>query len=307
MGSVVLKWLAVVSILTLAGVLSGCGSTGATGSGTTVTPPPPPTPGTANLSVFVKDAAADNVLAFKVDVTSVAVTDSTGKSTTLSTTPLTFELRHLELAPTIALEAGNLPSGGYNTLNLTLANPSLIVNSAGTPTATTPQMTATSVAIPLSSFSLPSGGTQGLSLDFDLQASITQNASGTYVINPVIHEAAVAPGSSGMQLVDTVGKITALPASPASSFDFQASSAATAARIVTDANTVFDASIGKFSSLQVGQYVEVEGTLQNDGTFLAKYVELSASNPLLRVGGVVSAIQKDATGNPTGINLVVQN
>ncbi len=305
MGSVVLKWLAVVSILILGVVLSGCGSTGATSNNTTA--PAPPTPGTANLSVFVKDAAADNVLAFKVDVTSVAVTDSTGKSTTLSTTPLTFEMRHLELAPTIALQAGSLPSGGYNTLNLTLANPSLIVNSAGTPTAATPQMTATSVAIPLSSFSLPSGGTEGLALDFDLQASITQNASGTYVINPVIHGAAVAPGSPGMQLVDTVGKITALPTSPASSFDFLSNNAATTARIVTDANTVFDASIGKFSSLQVGQYVEVEGTLQNDGTFLAKYIELSASNPLLRVGGVVSAVQKDATGNPTSINLVVQN
>ena len=301
----VVRWFAAVSIMSLALIMIGCGSTGSTGASTQV--PPPPTPGTANLSVFMKDAAADNVLAFKVDVTSVAVTDANGHSTTLSTTPMSFEMRHLEMAPTLALEAGSLPSGGYSTLNLTLANPSLIVNSGGTPTAATPQMASTSLAIPLSSFSLPSGGTQGLILDFDLQASISQNASGTYVITPVVHESAVAPGSSGMQLVDTVGKIAALPGSPANSFDFQANNAATTARIVTDTNTVFDASIGSFSSLQVGQYVEVEGQLQNDGTFLAKYVELSDSNPLLRVGGVVAAVQKDATGNLTSINLVVQD
>lgn len=291
MGSM-LKWISGAGLLGMTLILGGCGSTGSTSA----TPPPPsPTPGTSNLSVFVKDAAADNVLAFKVDVTSVSVTDSAGHSTTLSTSPMSFELRHLELAPTLALEAGNLTPGAYSTLNLTLANPALVVNTAGTPTqVSNPQLTSTSVSIPLSSFSLPSGGTQGLALDFDLQQSISQNASGNYVITPVIHESAVAPGSSGMHLVDTVGKISALPSSPANSFDFQISNTPSTARIVTDATTVFDASIGKFSSLQVGQYVEVEGVLQNDGTFLAKYIELSASNPLLRIGGVVAAVQKDA-------------
>jgi hypothetical protein len=303
MGSV-LKWFGGASLLGLGLILSGCGTTGSTG---TPPPPPPPPPGAANLSVFIKDAAADNVLAFKIDVTSVAVTDSAGHSTTLSTTPLSFEMRHLELAPTLVLQAGNLPSGTYNAINLTLANPLLVVNASGTPTVTTPQLTSTAVAISLNGFSLPSGGTQGLALDFDLQASISQNASGSYVVTPVIHGTSLPPGSSGMHLVDTVGKISALPTSPANSFDFQVNNSATNTRIVTDANTMFDATIGKFSSLQIGQYVEVEGQLQNDGTFLAKHIELSASNPLLRLGGVVSAVQKDAAGNPTSINLVVQD
>jgi len=298
------RWISGVGLLGLALILGGCGSTASNGA---AAPPPSPTPGASTLSVFVKDAAADNVLAFKVDVTSMSVTDANGRSTTLSTVPMTFEMRHLELAPTIAVEAGSLPSGAYNTLNLTLANPALVVNSAGTPTqVSNPQMTSTSVSIPLSSFSLPSGGTQGLVLDFDLQRSISQNAAGGWVITPVFHESAVAPGAPGMQLVDTVGKISGLPSSPANSFDFQANNATTA-RIITDANTVFDAGVTKFSNLQVGQLVEIQGVLQNDGTFLAKYIELSASSSLLRIGGVVSAIQKDAAGNPTSINLVVQN
>ncbi len=305
MGST-MKWISGASLLGMTLILGGCGSTGSNSS--TTTPPPTPTPGASNLTVFMKDAAADNVLAFKVDVTTVSVTDSTGKSTTLSTTPMTLEMRHLELAPTLMVEVGNLAPGAYSSVNLTLANPGLVVNSAGTPTqVSNPQLTSTSVSIPLSNVSLPSGGTQGLALDFSLQKSISQNAAGGWVITPSITGAAVSPGSPGLQMVDTVGKISSLPGSPANSFDFQANNASGTVRIMTDATTVFDASISKFSALTTGEFVEVEGVLQNDGTFLAKYIELSASNQLLRLGGVVSAVQTDTAGNPTSINLVVQN
>jgi hypothetical protein len=108
-----------------------------------------------------------------------------------------------------------------------------------------------------------------------------------------------------MELVDTVGRISALPSSPANSFDYQLSSGAATARVVTDGNTAFDGGITSFASLQVGQYVEVVGQFQSDGTFMAKYVELSASNPGLRVQGVVASVTTTASG--TSLNLVVQN
>jgi hypothetical protein len=296
------KWISGATLLALAMVLTGCGTTG----GNTPPPPPPPPPNASNLTVFATDAAADNVLAFKVDVTAISVTDSNGKSTTLTTTPQSLELRHLQMAPTLALQAGNLPSGQYNSITLTLANPKLAVFSAGTVTqVASPQLTSSAVTIPLTSFSLPSGGTQGLALDFDLLNSISTNASGGFVINPVIHPAAVSSSSPGMELVDTIGQISALPTSPAKSFDYQLSSGAATARVVTDANTVFDGGITSFANLQIGQYVEVEGQFQSDGTFLAKYVELSASNPGLRVQGVVASVTTTASG--TSLSLVVQN
>jgi uncharacterized protein DUF4382/uncharacterized protein DUF5666 len=296
-----LKSIAGVGLVGIAMLLAGCGATGAT---STPPPPPSPSPTASNLTVFAADAAADNVLAFKIDVTSVSVTDAAGKSTTLTTTPQSLELRHLQLAPTLALQAGNLPSGQYNSITLSLANPRLAVFSAGTVTqVTNAQMASSTVSIPLTSFSLPAGSTQGLALDFDLLNSISTNTAGGYVITPVIHPASVS--ASTMALVDTVGQISALPSSPAKSFDYQLSTGAATARVVTDANTVFDSGITSFANLQVGQYVEVAGQFQSDGTFLAKYVELSASNPGLRVQGVVASVTATASG--TSLSLVVQN
>jgi hypothetical protein len=295
-----LKSIASAGLVGIAMLLAGCGSTA---SNATPPPPSPPPANASNLTVFATDAAADNVLAFKIDVTSISVTDTSGKSTTLTTTPQSLELRHLQLAPTLALQAGSLPSGQYSSVSLALANPRLAVFSAGTVTqVTNAQLTATTVSIPLSNFSLPSGGTQGLALDFDLLNSISTNATGGYVITPVIHPASVS--ASAMELVDTVGQISAFPSSPAKSFDYQLSSGAATARVVTDASTVFDG-VTSFANLQVGQYVEVAGQFQSDGTFLAKYVELSASNPGLRVQGVVASVTTTASG--TSLSLVVQN
>jgi len=121
------RWVAGACLLVLTLGFAGCGTTGSNGS---TTPPPPPTANNASLSIFATDAAADNVLAFKMDVTSISVTDAAGTSTTLTTTPQTLELRHLQLAPTLTLQAANLPSGQYNAINLTVANPELAVFSS---------------------------------------------------------------------------------------------------------------------------------------------------------------------------------
>lgn len=299
------KLLGAASLLAFTMVMAGCGSTGSTGKN----PPPPvpsPSPGASNLVVFASDAAADNVLAFNIDVTSISVTDSSGKSTTLTTTPQTLELRHLELAPTLALQAGGLPSGSYGSVTLTLANPKLAVFSGGTVTqVTNATLSNSSVSIPLSSFSLPSGGTQGLGLDFDLASSLSTNASGGFVINPIVRPSVVNSGSSGMEMVDTVGKISAINSSPGNSFNLQLVSGAATAVVTTDANTGYDAAVGNFSGLAVGQYVEVDGNFQGDGSFLANYIELSASTPGLRVEGVVSSV--NTTSTSTTINLVVQD
>jgi len=299
------RWVAGASLLVLTLGFAGCGTTGSNGS---PTPPPPPAPNNANLSIFATDAAADNVLAFKMDVTSISVTDAAGTSTTLSTTPQTLELRHLQLAPTLALQAANLPSGQYNSINLTVANPELAVfSSTGAVTqVTNAQMASSSVSIPLTNFSLPSGGTQGLALDFDLASSISTNAAGTYVINPVIHSASVNPSNSLMELVDTIGQISSLTTSPSNSFNFQLSSGAATAKVITDTNTIFDGGLSAFSGLQVGQFVEIAGAFQSDGSFLAKYVELSAANQGLRVQGIVASVTTSAAG-ATSLSLVAQD
>jgi hypothetical protein len=104
-----------------------------------------------------------------------------------------------------------------------------------------------------------------------------------------------------------VGQVVNLPATPANSFDFQVPNVTGTVRVVTNANTFFDGGITQFTGLQKNQFVEIEATLQPDGTFLAKYVELSAADQSLRVQGVMTSTQQNAQGQTTGMNLVPQN
>lgn len=299
------KFLGAAGILALTMIMAGCGTTGYTGNHSPY-PMPSPSPGSSNMSVFVSDAAADNVMAFDIDVTQVSVTDSNGKTTTLTSTPQTLELRHLELAPTLAVEAGSLPSGSYNSINLALANPKLAVFSAGTVTeVTNATLSNATVSIPLSNFSLTSGATEGVALDFDLANSLSTNGSGGFVINLVVHPATVAPSATSMEMVDTVGTISAINSSPANSFNFELLSGVATAVVVTNSSTGYDSSIGQFSNLAVGQYVEIEGNFQSDGSFLARFIEQGATTPALRMEGVVASV--NTTSTPTTINLVVQN
>jgi uncharacterized protein DUF5666 len=194
-------------------------------------------------------------------------------------------------------------------LNLAVANPQLVVLTNGVPTkASNVTLTKTSVSVPITGLNLLAGGTLGLTLDFDVPNSVSVDANGNYSITPVVRSATVNPSiSSGLQLVDVVGQVANLPASPANSFDFQVPNVTGVVRIVTDATTVFDGGVTKFTDLQKNQYVEVEAILQADGTFLAKYVELSASDQSLRLQGIVTSVPQDSQGKATGVNLVQQN
>jgi hypothetical protein len=263
----------------------------------------------ANLVVLMQDAGAGNIAAFHLDVTPVSITDANGVTTSLTNTALPSELIHLDLAPSLAVPSAKLPAGSYASINLAVANPQLVVFSNGVPTkASNVTLAQTSVSVPLTGVNLLAGGTLGLALDFDVPNSVSVDANGNYTITPVVHPTTVTPPTSaGMQLVDVVGQVVNLPASPANSFDFQVPNVAGTARIVTDANTVFDSGLSKFPDLQKNQFVEIEAVLQADGTFLAKYVELSATDQSLRVQGIVTGVQQDSQGRTTGLSVVQQN
>ncbi|MFI5104448.1 MAG: hypothetical protein ACHP79_05960, partial [Terriglobales bacterium] len=70
---------------------------------------------------------------------------------------------------------------------------------------------------------------------------------------------------------------------------------------------VFDSGLTAFSGLQKNQFVEVEAVLQGDGTFLAKFVELSASDQTLRMQGVATGVQLNSQNQIIGVNVVPQN
>ena len=120
------RTLTVAVVLTLSILCLGCGTTGSS-------PAPNPTPATptkAQVSVFLKDAPADNVMAFNLTVTDAALFDSGGKRYPLLVFSRAFELRQLRLASTLAISAASIDPATASSLEMGLSTPRLTVYGA---------------------------------------------------------------------------------------------------------------------------------------------------------------------------------
>jgi hypothetical protein len=293
-----LGWMGMlVAVGTMAG-LTGCG-VGANGN----QPSLPPSNGVSSGSVtgFITDAPVAGVVAFQIDMTGAALTDVQGRRTNLTNTVQEIEVRHLELSPTLAFQGVSEPGGNYTALNLTFANPQLTLSDAqGNITqlnrTTTPSVRLAHVSLnqPVA-LNLAANSNAGLMIDFDLHQSLSVDANGNYVIDPVVKIG--VPGTQATpspNFADAAGTIRNIPA--AGVLDLQLRDSGQKARITTDSNTRFTGTNGQFSSLQVGQAIEVAAHFQSDGTFTATRIA-AAYEPSLSLQGVVTSVNHDADGN----------
>jgi len=293
-----LGWMGVlVAAGTMAG-LTGCGA-GANGN----QPILPSSSGVSSGSVtgFITDAPVAGVVAFQIDMTGAALTDVQGHRTNLTNTVQEIEVRHLELSPTLAFQSVSAPGGSYTALNLTFANPQLTLSDAqGNVTqlnsTTTPSVRLAHVSLNQAvALNLAANSNAGLMIDFDLHQSLSVDANGNYVIDPVVKLG--VPGTQATlspNLTAAAGTILNIPA--AGVLDLQLRDSGQKARITTDSNTQFIGTSGQVSSLQVGQPIEVAARFQSDGTFSATRIE-AISDPSLSLQGVVTSVNHDADGN----------
>jgi len=266
----------------------------------------PGSPSQAKVSVFLKDAPSDSVLAFDLTLTDTALLDSGGKRFPLLGQSRTFELRQLRLASTLAISSAATDPATFSGLEVGLSSPRITLAGANgavqqltettTPSVTLAKTTAT---VPIN-FSAATGQAQALMLDFDLQSSLSVDSGGNYLITPVLKSAAVGSTAGDAQLSMTLGKIVSVQATPANSLDVQLSTTSDVLHVKVDAATVFDTAVGQFSSLKAGQMIELEATFQPDGTYLAKFVNLGAPDPTLRFQGLLTDI------NQSGANPVME-
>jgi hypothetical protein len=293
-----LGWMGVlVAAGTMAG-LTGCG-VGANGN----QPALSPSNGVSSGSVtgFITDAPVAGVVAFQIDMTGATLTDVQGRRTNLTNTVQGIEVRHLELSPTLAFQGVSAPSGNYVAMNLTFANPQLTLTDArGNVTqlnnTTTPSVRLAHVSLnqPVA-LNLAANSNAGLMIDFDLHQSLSVDANGNYVIDPIVKLG--LPGTQATlspNLTNAAGTIISIPA--AGVFDLQLRDGGQKARITTDSSTQFTGTNGQFSSLQVGQAIEVAARFQSDGTFAATRIE-AAFDPSLSLQGVVTSVSHDTEGN----------
>lgn len=153
---------------------------------------PPPPGGNSTLSLTMTDTplAGTSILSFKVTVTGVSLTPSTGKAVSLTLNPTTpiVELTRLQ-SDSAFLGTSTVPSANYTSATISFSSPDIVlVNqtnvalTGGTPApcpfnavcefkpATSGTITLTTAPFPLT---LTSNQQTGLSLDFNLNNAIT--------------------------------------------------------------------------------------------------------------------------------------
>jgi len=309
------RLLAIVLLLA-SSVLGACSvaQNSAEGNGAT----PPPSVNTAQLSVTLSDAppAGVSVLSFEVNITGALLQPVVGADVSLlpGGRPVEIEVKKLETEAAV-LSTISAPAGTYKGLQLTLAQPALTVFNGGAndigacrvnttcqfkPAAAGP-ITYSAAPFPLT---LVAGTPAGLKIDILLDQIIGADLSVT-LNNPsdigVTQLAAVPLTGSRGKLDDNefAGMVTSVNA-VSNTFMVQNANSGLTETIIAGANTKFEdfdehgCGSNNFSCLSTSQLVEVETTLQSDGSLLAKEVKLEESRGAKSVEGTLVSV----TGNP---------
>jgi hypothetical protein len=266
---------------------------------------------TGTVATFLRTTQATGPAAFRIVVSGLSVTNSNGNPVPLLSSMEEPEIRHLDLAPTMFSQATAVPAGSYSSMLATLANPELsIVDAQGNVTqltaTTTPsvRLGISSISIP-GTFSLTANGYARVMLDFDLDGSISRDATGNYVIYPALSAAQISDLQAERSLVDSIGTITNASSGTTQALTLKLQSSGSTVALNADGNTAWSSDIGQFSGLRTGETVEINAEIGSSGAYLAKFVGSSTANLSTTYEGLLTQVAQDSSGNYS-INVVIQ-
>ncbi len=283
-------------------VAAGCGGGGSTGGG-----PIDRGVGSTALRVNLGDADADRIVAFELTINSIALTSSTGGTTSVLASPTRVELTHLAgIVEPLALTT--VPQGTYTSAAITVSNAEVkYIGDDGLVHEATVTLT-TSVTVTFSPAITIGDTPTSLNFDLNLASSITSfnPATGAITVNPSFAATAAARASEAEQedetgeMEDITGAVTAVSGST-----FTISVEQTAQNLTFQTNTSTEFEGVTLATLATGMIVEVDAITQADGTLLAKKVESEVEDTTgLEVEGLITSV----TGDPaTSIKLVVHD
>lgn len=235
----------------------------------------------ATTQVKIGDAPADSVIAFELTVTSVALTDASGKTTTVFTGSREVELAHL--AGTVeSMALANVPAGTYSkaSIGFSGAEVTYIPTTGTTPVEKTFTTSGTVDVTPASAITIGTGSSV-LSIDVNVAQSLTFDASGNpTAVNPAFTISSVAiPASEADEkdeesgeVEDAVGTVSAAPANNAFTLTLQMSGQSATFNVTT--STQFSDGLTAFADIKQGMLLRVDATTGSNGSFNATKVEL---------------------------------
>lgn len=218
------KWFLGGSALALAAFVVGCSGGSSSNSNNNTTP--------QSNSVFVTgtDAPLPSVVAFRVDITGLTLSDGTNPPVSVLSGTQTVDFARLNGLRTL-LDINSIPTGTYTQAVVTLANPSIDylnvtnpqTNPATHPTISTLDSTASSnpqlsltqsqVTINLANpLVVSTGDITGLRFEFDIKKSVAVDANGqiTGSITPTLDLKAITPSDADAYVDEFVGGVVSV-------------------------------------------------------------------------------------------------
>jgi len=299
--------LCLVSAVCFAVLVIGCGggmSSSQTPTATNMTQ--------ATLTIHDNPPMGVTVLSFEIEVTGAALqpSDSTKQPVSMLSEPEDIELEHLQTESAL-LASKSVPTGTYNSLMVSFANPKMTIQNQTGMTLTLgsqmcadkqvcefdPKLNQSSVTVqpPTQPFpiTLTMNSPVVLKMDFNIDSSIQQS---DLSITPTISLMQLPlptsnGGDQGDEDMEIVGTITSIGQS---TFMIQTGMNGPSYTIATDNNTKFDfgtsCSAENFSCLQTGQTVKVDAKMRSDGSLLAFDVKFFQPPNQMSFAGTITSV-----------------
>lgn len=296
------KFFAVALLLGLSMMGISCGSNSSSQNSNS-------NPQTAGMFVTGEDAPSSSVVGFNVTIDSITLNNGTTTVSALSS-PEAVDFARLMGLRTL-LGFNTIQQGTYNSVTFTFenANPAPVIsyiqlNPTPTVKTLTGSFSQTTVTVPLPTGSplvVGSNGLAGLHIDFDIQDSLaTSNGQITGVINPVINVAAVSASEEMGEISEFTGNVVSTSSST-NSFSMQGPYGMPRT-IDVNSSTQYNGS-NSLGTLTADAIVSVVGTVQADGSILAKDVELITTDKAF-ISGRILAINP-SSGAATSVTMWV--
>lgn len=263
------------------------------GGGGSQTTPPVTQASTGSVAVLGTDAPLPNVLAFRVTVTGLTVSDGTNTVSLLSA-PQEIEFARLNGLRGL-VDLTSVPVGSYTSFTATLASPMIsVLNTAVTPPAVqTVNATLTQSTVTMNlpqPLVVTEGGLVVLVVDLRLADSIMVDANGdiTGQVRPRIALRVVPPDAPEAEIDELRGGVTSVDTA-GGTFVMQRPGGRQIT-VVVDANTNFEDG-ESLTTLGTNAIVSVSGFLQRGSLRLRATEVIVVSRDRFAVGGLITYVQ----------------
>lgn len=276
------RLLLLATIAVSAAIMAGCGS------GTNMMRPA--LRGNTTVVVLVSSTANDQLSQFVVNFNSLTLTNQSGKVVNLSLTPHEAEFMHLNGGAEPLLTA-SVPQDVYTGASVTIEPPQVscvtLLQTGGVETDEFQLGSAPTATVSLPSPITVTGTAMGLLLNLQVSHSVmpancplssinpAPTITGTFTLTPVMLASLPTNVQNG-KMTSLVGQISSIGATE-NSFIVAAPDGPTWS-VQSNSSTVYQG-VAAFSTLAVGMPVDMDVSIQEDGSLLASRVAVQDANP----------------------------